>query len=201
MEKLKRLMQLYNQDYFFHGKTSAWNKGYNEETMRGVHTQLYNWIKRFFPKAKRKLILGCALGIQVKISLEHDEYAVGVDWTPLLGRHKLCSNLVRASVTHLPFKDQAFQLAVNVNLLEHIPEEWLMQVLAEEKRVAQQHFIEIAHRPLSLEKQPAPPSKPGDITHVTMRPHNFWKEKLKLIGDAEYHEKLNEPPWNIYIIR
>jgi len=199
--ELKRLMQLYDEDYYIHGKTSAWKSGYSEKTMRGVHELLYNWVKRFFPKAKRKLIMGCALGMQVKICREHGDFAVGIDFTNLLGRYKLSKGLVRGSVTHLPFRNGTFDLAVNVNLMEHIPLEHIEQVLREQKRVSRNHFFHIAHEALTHSRCKPTKKASGDITHVTMRPHSFWIELLKIICNAEYHEKTDPPPWNIYIIR
>lgn len=200
-KQLRDLMRLYDEDYFIHGKSSAWKQGYSERTMRGVHTVLYNLVKKCFPNAKSKLILGCAFGMQVKISLEHGDYAVGIDFTPLLGKHKMITNIVRGSVTHLPFRNGTFDLAVNVNLMEHVPFEHIAQVLREQKRVATEHFFIIAHRQINMGSKPTKPKKKGDITHVTMRPQSFWLAYLKTMGTVEYFEKKEPPPWNIYLVR
>jgi len=190
---MKELMKKYDENYFLYGKTSNWEQGYNERTMRPVHELLYHHIKAFFPNAKRKLVFGCALGMQVKVSLEHKEFAVGIEWTPLLGKHKLTTNVVRGSITHLPFRDNTFDLAVSANVLEHIPIELLDQVLREQKRTCKEHFFII------------PCGKPNphdrDITHITMMSKEFWLQKLKLLGAAKYFERTEQPIWNMFVVR
>lgn len=200
-DQMKSLMRLYDEDYYIHGKTSSWKQGYNERTMRGIHKTWYDIVKRCFPNAKRKLIMGCALGMQVKICREQGEMAVGIDWNRLLGKHKISKHVVRGSVVNLPFRDNTFDLAVHANLLEHVPAEHIEQLLMEQKRVAKDHFMIIPHGNVKGTANQRVAPKERDITHVTWRPHSYWLEMLKIIGHARYFEKKKRPPWNIYIIR
>jgi len=192
-ESVQDLMAQYNEEYFLKGSTSGLQKPYSEKWLSGCHRDLHRWIHKFYPGKRRILVLGCALGLQVKTSLRCGCEAWGVDWTPLLSKHKLTSNLVRATVWALPFKDRAFNLGVNVNLMEHIPEDLTGQVLREQFRVCENQFFVI------------PPGSQKymnvDKTHVHFKPLSYWIRTLEAFGRVQHTLKVKPPPWHIYIVR
>jgi hypothetical protein len=189
----KHLLKLYDEDYYLTGKRGGWKQGYTEKALGRIHKELHTWIHKFFPGRRSMLIFGCALGLQVKTAHLCGDPAVGIDWNPLLGKHKLTKTIVRGSVTHLPFRSSTFQLGVNVNLMEHIPEDQLQQVIREQFRVCKEHFFIID---IGGGSEP---------THVTLRPLEFWRQQLQSLADPQLQIsealKSRPPAWHIFILK
>ena len=191
------LDQVYGYEYYRGGPRQGWKKGYSEKYLGKPHTLLHKLIHRFFPGHRSMLILGCALGLQVKRCLECGDPAYGVDWTPALGKHKLVKNVIRASVTHLPFRQGSFQLGVNVNLMEHIPERELTCVLREQQRVCKEHFFSI---PCMTEFRQLG-SFFKESGHVTFKSKEWWIQQLRILGDVHHVHRKNPYGWRLFIIR
>ena len=179
------------------GPSVGWKKGYNEKYLGLPHTRLHKLIHQFFPGHRSMLILGCALGLQVKRCLECGDPAMGVDWTPALNKHKLVKNVIRASVTHLPFRSGTFDLGVNVNLMEHIPRDQIPRVLREQQRVCKNHFFSI---PCMTDfKQLGSFFK--ESGHVTFKTAAEWTRKLRVLGPVKTFLPKNPYGWRLFIIR
>ena len=193
----KDLMRRYEESYYLGGPSVGWKKGYNEAALGLPHTRLHRLIHRFFPGHRSMLILGCALGLQVKRCNQCGDSSYGVDWTPVLGKHKLVKNVLRASVTHLPFRSGAFQLGVNVNLMEHLPEHQTQQVLREQGRVCREHFFSIPC--LTDFRQLGSFFK--ESGHVTFKTAGWWIRQLGILGPVQHHHEPNPYGWRLFIIR
>ena len=191
------LDQVYGVEYYRGGPRQGWKKGYNEKYLGKPHTDLHKLIHRFFPGHRSMLILGCALGLQVKRCLECGDPAFGVDWTPALGKHKLVKNVARASVTHLPFRSGSFDLGVNVNLMEHIPPDLTRGVLLEQKRVCKQHFFSI---PCMADFRQLG-SFFKESGHLTFKTAQQWIQQLRILGDVQHYHPKNPYGWRLFIIR
>ena len=190
-------MSVYGEQYYMGGPRQGWKKGYSEKYLGKPHTLLHKLIHRFFPGHRSMLILGCALGLQVKRCLECGDPATGVDWTPALGKHKLVKNVIRASVTHLPFRSGTFDLGVNVNLMEHIPEKLGDQVINEQGRVCREHFFSV---PCMTDfKQLGSFFK--ESGHVTFKTAAEWTRKLRVLGPVKTFLPKNPYGWRLFIIR
>ena len=198
MKKEKDLLnRVYGLRYYMGGPREGWKKGYNEKYLGKPHSELHRWIHKFFPGRRSMLILGCALGLQVKRCLECGDPAYGIDWTPALGKHKLVKNVARASATHLPFRSGTFDLGVNVNLMEHIPKDLTDQVIREQGRVCRAHFFSI---PCMTDfKQLGSFFK--ESGHVTFKTAAQWIQQLRILGPVEQHHPQNPYGWRLFIIR
>jgi len=186
------LIELYNDDYY-DGVTSNWDQGYTWEAMKGIQHELYRVVRKYFPEKGLTLISGCALGATVKAFKEHGEQAIGIDITKVLGRRKLCDDLVRGDVRYLPFKDKSFDLCVNADLMEHIPEPYVMQVFREQARVAKNHFFIITVKEAEGSKE---------LTHITIRDAYWWLERIKkVIGEPTVKIDGKGINWLIFLVR
>jgi len=191
----KEFIKKFDNDYF-DGKTSNWDQPYTWESQKGIQEQLYQTILKYFPNPNKVLVSGCSLGATVKTFHEHGHTCVGVDITNLLGKRKLCTRLIRSDVRYLPFKSNSFDLCINVDLMEHIPNQYVNQVLNEQARVAKNHFFII----VSYEKA-WNSDEDKDITHINIKPLTYWHEKLSKLGKVEYHH-LKEPlQWRCWIVK
>lgn len=191
------LMKIYNKEYYVGSPRVGWKKGYGEKYLGLPHTRLHKLIHRFFPGHPSILILGCALGLQVKRCNQCGDPAYGVDWTPILGKHKLVKNVARASVTHLPFKDQAFDLGVNVNLMEHVDEPNILNVLKEQGRVCRNHFFSI---PCMTDFRQLG-SFFKESGHVTFKTVQWWQDRLRILGPVKHVYEKNPYGWRLFIIK
>ena len=191
------LTRVYGPQYYVGGPRQGWKKGYNEKWCGLPHTRLHELIHKFFPGHRSMLILGCALGLQVKRALQCGDPAYGIDWTPALGKHKLVKNVVRGSVTHLPFRAKSFDLGVNVNLMEHIPEDLGTRVLEEQGRVCREHFFSI---PCMTDFRQLG-SFFKESGHVTFKTAPDWIRQLEILGPVEQFLPKNPYGWRIFVIR
>ena len=193
----KDLMSRYNREYYIGSPRVGWKKGYNEKYLGLPHSRLHKLIHKFFPGRRSMLILGCALGLQVKRCNQCGDPSMGVDWTPILGKHKLVKNVARASVTLLPFKSNTFDIGVNVNLMEHLPEDQALQVLKEQARVCRNHFFSI---PCMTDfKQLGSFFK--ESGHVTFKTVQWWLQQLSSLGPVKHVHEKNPYGWRLFIIK
>ena len=194
----KELMnKVYREEYYSSNPSIGWKKGYNEKMLGKPHTLLHQMIHKFFKGKPSILVLGCALGLAVKRSLQCGHFSVGIDWTPALGRHKLVKNLSRGSVTHLPFRDHSFDLGLNVNLMEHIPEKYATRVLLEQGRVCKEHLFSI---PCMTDfKQLG--SFYRESGHLTFKTADEWLKLLSILGRVEHYHEKNPYGWRFFIVR
>lgn len=193
----KELLKRYGREYYVGGPRQGWKQGYNEKALGLPHTRLHRLIHRFFPGHRSMLILGCALGLQVKRAQMCGDPVVGVDWTPALGKNKLARDLVRASVTHLPFRDGSFSLGVNVNVMEHVPEDQVDHVLREQRRVCLEHFFSIPC--LTDFRQLG--SFFHESGHVTFKTVEWWTHALRRLGHVQHFHEKNPYGWRLFIIK
>lgn len=190
-------MSRYDVEYYRGSPRVGWKKGYNEKYLGKPHTILHRWIHKFFPGHRSMLILGCALGLQVKRARACGDPCYGIDWAPVLGKMKLHRNVVRGSVTHLPFRDKAFNLGVNVNLMEHVPEDQTRQILLEQGRVCINHFFSIPC--LTDFRQLGSFFK--ESGHVTFKTREWWIQQLEILGCIHTCKPKNPYGWRLFIIR
>ena len=193
----KDLLSRYGEEYYKGGPRQGWKQGYSEKWLGLPHTRLHKLIHRFFPGHHSMLILGCALGLQVKRALECGDPAYGVDWTPALIKHKLVKNVIRASVTHLPFRSGSFDLGVNVNLMEHVPESQVQQILTEQRRVCKNHFFSI---PCMTDFRQLG-SFFKESGHVTFKTREWWIQALRILGEVHTYHPKNPYGWRFFIVK
>lgn len=156
---LKELAPYYEEQYFEGIKISAYN---------GCKRNVGNivWEQCIIEEGvKTVLELGCAYGYEVKALRNKGIEAIGIDISKYALKKRCTDWLIRASVTHLPFKDKSFELAWSISTMEHIPERYMPTTVKELERVAmkQLHIISILQSPLT-----------GDITHINEKPLEYW---------------------------
>jgi len=112
------------------------------------------------------LDVGCAYGYTVRELRKIGVEAVGLDPSRYAGQKAktICGWYVRASATHLPFKDKCFDVCYSEGTLEHIPEPLVDQVLKELERVSKLRILAISW----VDDPPF---------HLCCRPSNWWFER------------------------
>jgi predicted SAM-dependent methyltransferase len=103
-----------------------------------------------------------------------------------------------------PYPDKSFDLCFSSNLLEHISEESINSVIKEMVRVSKRglHAIHFTGSPYKET------DKDIDVTHVTMKPQQWWLDKFKAIAPdypvqieypraIEYEKPWEQPPMSV----
>lgn len=118
-------------------------------------------------KARQVLDIGCAYGYTVRELQKIGVEAVGLDVSRYAGQKakSVCGSYVRASVTHLPFKDKCFDVCYSEGTLEHIAEPFVDQVLKEFERVSKLRILAISW----VDDPPY---------HLCCRPFAWWLQRI-----------------------
>jgi len=184
---LKEITKVYDHRYFcWDGKGEA--IGY-----QGIYT-FFLWHRIFADKIlelkpKSFLELGCAYGHIVKLVENEGIFSVGVDVSKFAMGMRVTNSLVRASVTHLPFKNEAFDLGFCSELMEHIPEPYVDQALDEIARVCKRCWFGIAYQ--EIDEYIWGKGGKRELTHVTIKPFNWWQDKFKKYNGRLWQFKKN----------
>lgn len=172
---LKEISEFYDSDYF------CWSGEGEPKGYHGIYS--FSLEHRIFAdkilelKPESFIEFGCAYGHIVKLVENEGVFSVGVDVSKFAVGMRVTNSLVRASVTHLPFKDGSFDLGFASELMEHIPEEYVDQALDEIARVCRRCWFGIAYK--EIDEIIWGTYGKTDPSHVTVKPFNWWEQKFK----------------------
>jgi len=155
---------LFEKDYF-EGRTSCYTGGYRDDK------PYFDFLtKKILAKRPSSVLeIGCAYGFIMKRLLSRGIFAVGIDISEWATNEGISPNLIQASAIHLPFKDKTFDLCFSHDVLDHIHIASLGQVTEEVTRVSHRAYHIISCKSYENDR---------DITHKTMMPINWWRERL-----------------------
>lgn len=101
---------------------------------------------------------------------------------PALGVDFACPGAdVRADAHHLPFADKRHDVLTSFDMLEHVPPDLVDDTLAEMARVSRRFIFSISSRESKARWQ-------GLSLHPTIRPQEWWKERIAAVGGADVRE-------------
>jgi len=116
------------------------------------------------------LEIGCARGYVLRRLEDAGVRVAGLEISEHCRLTRATENVIThdAAVTPWPFEDQSFDVCLSIAVLEHIPEDKLPAMFAEMKRVCRRglHGVDL-HDDDGFDK-----------THVTIRPEEWWRERL-----------------------
>lgn len=146
----------------------------------------------------RVLDVGCGMGLLVRSLLAQHADAHGVDVSELAVEH--CNRLApgrfhHGSILALPFEDDAFDVVVSTDCMEHLAEQDVPKALAELHRVTRGSlYLRLA----------TTPDRDGHW-HLTVKPRPWWEQQLFAAGFRKHpramaitpYEQLERDPWQI----
>jgi len=136
----------------------------------------------------RVLSLGEARGFIIKRLNDRGYESYGIDVSRWCMKSRVTNSLIRASATHLPFRDGCFDVAFSIELLEHLPIPVLNTALREISRVAKRGFHAVAYSGLFEESD-------TDVTHVNRQSLTWWREKLTEYNGFKIVDKHLDGRW------
>jgi len=178
----------FDRDYFEVGNKSNYH-GYPDDNILKNLKEKADLIVKFFSSRAVLLEVGCAKGYLVKILRERGLKVFGVDISgyAIQEAEDTVEGFVQIADIRgkLPYRDNEFDGVISVDVLEHIEEEKVSQVLGEFKRVGkkQMHFVTFGSGISPNEK---------DKTHKTMKGQDWWGKKFEEAGFSP--ENFTVPP-------
>ena len=146
-------------------------------------------------KREKMLDVGCGPGLCVKAMCEsgHDAYGVDLATLPeMWEKNGVKDRCITANAKYLPFSDGEFGVVTCMDVLEHIREEDVPQVLRELFRVSNK----ITALSISLLEENEPVY--GRIySHITIHDSGWWKEQLANIGIHNFIEAASVDRYNV----
>lgn len=154
-----------------------YSKEYYENRLKGerypskIH-KLCSAILKYNPK--RVLDVGCGNGVLARTLF--DEYGIdawGLDFSYYAGG-LIEERFIKHDISEpLPFQDKEFEVVVSADFFEHLSEEIIENVCREMRRVGKNVIAYICYKKDRLLR--------GEKidTHLTVKPKDWWIEKLK----------------------
>jgi SAM-dependent methyltransferase len=135
-----------------------------------------------FGNARTILDVGTGIG-QVVAHLRNKGFeAYGTDITDNAKKYWEMGNITRFCQTcpahELPFEDNAFDIVICTEVLEHIPEQNVEASLREMYRVGRGDFIMTYATGRAVHKMPTDGTEP----HITIKPMSWWTERFLAAG-------------------
>lgn len=169
----------FDEEYFTAGTT-----GYRDYADFQINEYKVEKILRYKPR--NVLDVGCAHGFIVKRLNDIGVPSWGIDLSSYAVANKVHQNVIEGDIIDLPFKDGYFDFVYSSDMFEHIHKCEIKQAIDELCRVSKRGLLEITYDKTSMDH---------DDTHITMKPYEWWRERIPKQFDLsppdEYDLKLN----------
>lgn len=178
LTEIDKLSQIYDKDYFENGVGTKKSNYFDYSWARlGSYFQktAKHIVNKFSPSSV--LDVGCAKGFLVKALVELGVDAYGVDPSEYAFNEvpaDIKGRTVIGAAQQLHDEDNSFDLVTCFDVLEHIPEKDVPQVLSEMLRVSKQWLI------IRVVTKELP--NDVDANHAIIREKDWWIEKIKEAG-------------------
>lgn len=160
--------ELFDKEYFNGGKKVG---GYAFEGYRDFPVHWITAQKILDLKPKSVLELGCARGYVLKRIEDQGIPSTGLEISEHCLLTRAAQNIFRWNIcnTPWPFEDKQFDVCYSIAVMEHVPEEYLEDVLGEINRVSKRglHGVDFGENDDGF-----------DQTHCTLREKSWWDERM-----------------------
>lgn len=177
---------LYGEGYFEHADGSNYTAYGDDPGWRITARIMAEHVK---PRATVGEV-GCAKGFYVQAAREQGLLAVGVD----ISRYAVSQCPPAAApyvdlgdAAELPWRDNSLDVVCSWEMLEHVPEEWIVPVLMEMGRVLKSGGT-MWHR-IALEDAEEDHHHDDDVTHVLIRTESWWRRLFEEMGLRRHKEE------------
>jgi len=183
--------ELYNRDYYEHYPNPTSGSYLKARRILGILLVLL--LKSFVDKPVKKVLdVGCALGIAVQQLRLLGYDAHGIDFSQAAIDMRVCDEVEVGDVRKIQFPDEAFDLIVSFETMEHVPEEDIPQVISELHRVTRKYvFLTVCFS--------------GGEGHLCVQNRSWWEENLLskfnyMEGTPQRLEVNSKVGWNTFFL-
>ena len=176
----------YNEDYYEHGTELKISGYHNYRWMPEQTRSMCSSIAEFsgIKKSDRVLDFGCAKGFIVRAmnELGYDCYGGDISEYAISKSHDSVRNrltLLDPEKMDIWFENQAFDIIICKDVLEHIPYESIDGLLKVLRRISPKLLAII---PLGSNGRYVIPDYENDVTHVIRENQSWWNERLVSAG-------------------
>ena len=179
---------------------------YNTNVYRPINSYI-TWVRlmKYFKEEKkegrpfkRAIEIGCGIGIGVSFAREMGYDVWGIDIArpyKYWNMYDIGGYCLNASALNIPFKNNSFDFVLIPDVMEHIPEEDILDTLREIRRIGSEEFLYYIHT--SKEDQPIRVvNEKGEFkihTHICRQGPEWWRIKLTEAGYCISNYKIKEP--------
>lgn len=182
----------YDQDYF-ENKKGEYRMPFTKSLASNLIQDIANfyralWIKLFI-NPKSCLDIGCGTGRLVYYLRRFGIQAFGIDvseYAISAAEKEIQPFLLKADVRKIPYEDNAFDLVVSFDLLEHIPRADIKQVAVESIRIAKKFVL---HKIFTTENLWIELTHRKDFSHISIQSQAFWINIFKSIDNISIVKK------------
>jgi ubiquinone/menaquinone biosynthesis C-methylase UbiE len=156
------------------------NQYHPKNVLDGWYDKYCENIEKAIKQPIRVLDIGCGPGYTRAIGLKYNIDVIGLDiasaLVPCWSHYKIPA--VVAASSAIPFKNNSFDVVTVWDVMEHIPEEGILETLREIVRVgknktAVSFLICLTEELIKFE---------GKQFHVTIKPIEWWVDKIRSVG-------------------
>jgi ubiquinone/menaquinone biosynthesis C-methylase UbiE len=175
---IEKLSHIYDKDYFENGVATK-KSNYTDYSWARLGSYFQKTAKHIVDKfaPSTSLDIGCAKGFLVKAleGLGIDAHGIDPSEYALVEAHPdIKDRLTEGMAQSTPFEENSYDVVTCFDVLEHIPEDDVPQVLSEMLRVSKQWVI------LRVVTKELPDDV--DANHATIHDKDWWIEKIKEAG-------------------
>jgi glycosyltransferase involved in cell wall biosynthesis len=166
----------FDADYFDGGRKSNWRGGYTWPGFVGLFRETAGFLREMFPQASSLLDAGCAKGFLVRAVREAQLDAEGFDLSPYaIGHAEPCvkSHLRLGSADSIEYERQ-FDILAAFDLLQCLTEEQARAFLRRSRAWTRQALVAVIPTAAGTGNR--------DLSHVTIRPREWWRERMLEAG-------------------
>ena len=202
----------YDQDYFENGLKSNWSNGYKWSAFSGLFQDTARFLTSIFPKAQSFLDVGCAKGFLVRALREQRKEAWGIDASPWAIRNteRASAPFVRLASLDTYAPEKAFDVLLVFSVLESLTEPQIQGFLQRFRHTTRHAILAVITSPPESSAPPNLPNDSNDISHITLRPREWWDQQFHSAGwfrgdqnfdlqrQCQAHPLPARMNWNVY---
>jgi glycosyltransferase involved in cell wall biosynthesis len=174
----------YDEHYFENGIKSNWEQGYTWQIFSSLFRETALFLTETFTEAHSFLDIGSAKGFLVRALRERGKDSFGFDFSPWAIEHAEQSvkpYLSCVSVDDACF-DRQFDVLTAFSIFETLTEEQITSFLSRARGWTRQALVATIPSFQNDEEERHYKRNDQDLSHITMRTHQWWHEKFLSTG-------------------